>query len=166
MKEHLPFGLVYTIDVLDKDGNVTDSEVIHNLIPTEGLNHTLGVLFKGASQVPTWYIGLYEGVYTPGPTDTAATIAASATECSAYAETSRVPFVSGAVAAGSVDNSASRAEFTMNANKTVYGGFLVSSSTKGGTNGVLLSVVRFTSPKVLESGSVLRVTAGASFSSL
>ncbi len=166
MKEHLPFGLVYTVDVLDKHGNVVDTETVHNVVPTEGLNHTLGVVFKGVSQVPNWYLGLYEGVYTPGPADTAATIAANATECSAYAEATRVAFVSGAVAAGSVDNSASRAEFTLNANKTIYGGFLISSSTKGGTNGVLLSVVRFTSPKVLESGSVLRVTAGASFSSL
>lgn len=166
MKEHLPFGLTYVIDVLDKDGNVVDSETVHNMIPTEGLNHALGVIFKGTSQVTSWYLGLYEGVYTPASDDTAATIASDATECSAYAESTRVPFVSGAVASGSVDNAASRAEFTLNANKTIYGGFLVSSSTKGGTNGVLLSVVRFTSPKVLESGSVLRVTAGASFSSL
>lgn len=166
MKEHQPIGLVYTVETLDKEGRVIDIEVVHNLIPTEGLNHTLGVLFKGASQVTSWFLGLYEGVYTPTAADTAATIAANATECSAYAESTRVPFVSGSVASGSVDNSASRAEFTLNANKTVYGGFLVSSSTKGGTNGVLLSVVRFTSPKVLESGSVLRVTAGASFSSL
>jgi len=166
MKEQQPFGLVYTVEVVNKNGEVSQIETIHNRIPTEGLNHVLNTVFKGGAQYSSWYLGLYEGTYTPTDGDTAASVASSATECTAYAESTRQAFTSGAVASGTLDNTASRAEFTMSANKTVYGGFLVSSSTKGGTNGVLLSIVRFSSPKVLESGSTLRVTAGVSFSSI
>ena len=48
---------------------------------------------------------------------------------------------------------------------TVYGGFLSSSSVRGGTTGTLLSVVRFSTPKVLENGSELRVSAGITLAS-
>lgn len=103
---------------------------------------------------------MYEGNYTPIAGDTAATFPASATESAAYAEATRPALVLGAVTAGAVDNVASRAEFTANASKTFYGGFVSSAAAKGSTSGVLLSAVRFASPKVLSSGEILRVTAG------
>lgn len=156
-------GFVYTVETIDRHGNVLDVERIHNLMPTEGLNHLIATEFKGGTQVATWYIGLYEGNYTPTASDTAATFPALATECVAYDESTRVEFVDGAVSSGAMDNSASRAEFTFNADKTVYGGFISSAAAKSATSGVLSSVVRFSSPKQPGDGGVLRVTAGFEF---
>lgn len=152
-------GFTYVVEVIHPDGRVSQREVVHNLIPTEGLNHQQSVTFKGATQVTTWFIGLYEGNYTPVAGVTAATISADSTECTAYTPGARVEFVEGAVAAGSVDNSASKAQFTFTAAKTVYGGFISSASPKGATTGVLISAVRFASPKNLAIGDVLSVTA-------
>ena len=53
-------------------------------------------------------------------------------EMTGYAEAVRPTLVLGAVAAGSVDNSASAARFTINANATIGGAFLADSLTKGG----------------------------------
>lgn len=165
MKNNLTGGFQYLIEVV-KNGVVIDSEVVHNLLPEEGIAHILSAALKGGTQVSTWYIGLFEGNYTPVPTDTAATFPGAATECTAYAEAARQEWVEGSIVSGTLNNSASRAEFTSNANKTVYGGFVSSNPTKGATSGTLLSVVRFSSPKTFDSGSVLRVTAGFTMTSV
>jgi hypothetical protein len=164
MNTCLEGGFEYLVEVV-KDGRVVDSERVCNLMPSEGITYMLNTTFKGGAQVTGWYVGLYEGNYTPSSSDTAAALPALATECTAYAETARVQWVSGAVSSGTLDNVSSRAEFTFNATKTVYGGFITSSATKGSTSGVLSSVVRFASPKSLDSGSVLRVTAGFTLAS-
>ena len=157
-------GVNYTIDVI-RGGAVVDSETVHNLMPEEGRNHAVSVITKGATQVPTWYIGLFEGNYVPVDSDKASTFPTSATECTAYLPATRVEFVEGAVAAGVVENTASRAEFTATAAKTIYGAFLVSAQAKGAITGVLMSAARFTAPKVLQIDDVLRVTASFSLTS-
>ena len=165
MNERISAGFEYLVELV-KDGQVVDSEVVHNLLPTEAINHILNVVLKSGTQVPTWYMALFEGNYTPLSTDTAATTPAAAVECITYAEAARVEWVEGAVAAGTVNNTASKAEFTSNANKTVYGGFMTSVPAKGATTGTLISIVRFSSPKTFESGSVLRVTGGFTMTSV
>lgn len=162
MNSQAELGFLYYVDVVAPDGTVSQGEWVHNLIPIEGLNHMMGVTFKSVTPVATWYIGLYEGNYTPVPGVTAATISSVSTECVAYTPAQRVTFVSGSVVNGALDNSASKAEFTFTADKTVYGGFIVSASPRNATTGTIISAVRFSSPKVLENGSVLRVTAGNS----
>lgn len=157
-------GVNYTIDVI-RGGAVVDSETVHNLMPEEGRNHAVSVITKGATQVPTWYIGLFEGNYVPVDADKASTFPTSATESTAYLPATRVEFVEGAVAAGVVENTASRAEFTFMAAKTIYGAFLVSAQAKGAITGVLMSAARFTAPKVLQIDDVLRVTASFSLTS-
>lgn len=159
MNANAEAGFTYLIEVV-KDGVIVDSEVCRNLLPVEGANHLISVALKGGAQVPTWYIGLFEGNFTPNVNDVAATLPALATECVAYAGATRGAWVPGAVAAGGVDNSASRTEFTFTANKTVYGGFMSSAPAKGAVTGALISLVRFSSPRVLDIDSILRVTAG------
>ena len=155
-------GFEYVIETV-RDGVVIDREVVHNLIPIEGINYLINAGIKGASQLSSWFVGLYEGNYDPVPGDTAATFPAAATELTAYSEAARPALTLGAVALGAVDNQASRAEFTGTTNgKLVYGGFVSSASAKGSGSGVLLSAVRFTSPKSLDAGTILRVTAGFS----
>lgn len=158
------FGFLYVAEVI-KNGIVVERERVHNLMPIEGENHLLNVAFKGVTQVVAWYLAPYEGNYTPVSASVAATFPGLATECTTYDEATRVAFVPGTVSAGAMDNAASRAEFTFNAQKVIYGGFLTSVSTKGATSGVLGSAVRFASPKNLDSGAVLRLTAGITLAS-
>jgi hypothetical protein len=164
MKDAIKVGFTYKVDAI-KDGVVIDTEIVTNLVPEEGISHILNVIFNSAAAQPNWYIGLFVGDYTPASTDTMASLIATAIETTAYSEATRPQFVSGAEAAGSVDNSASPALFSINAPITVYGGFICPSATKGSTSGPAISVVRFASPKVLDVGVTFRVTAGVAAAS-
>lgn len=147
-------------------GEVIDEEELKNLVVNEGLNHILDVVLHGASQVGTWYLGLFEGNYTPVATVTAATITAASTECTAYDESTRVAYDEAAASGQSITNSASKATFTMNASKTVYGAFLASASAKSATTGVLLSAARFGSSKAVVDDDQLLLTYTFSASSV
>lgn len=141
-----------------RDGKVIDQFAFDNLVVNEGLDHILNTVFHGGTQVGTWYLGLFEGNYTPISTVTAATIAAAATECTAYTESQRQEYNEAAASAQSITNSANRATFTFNATKTIYGGFLVSNPTKSATSGVLLSAARFNASKQVTTDDQLLVT--------
>lgn len=154
-------GFSYEYEI-ERNGEIVERGVEHNLIPTEGKNHMLSVVCNGGTQVPVWYVGIYEVDYAPTVTVTAATLGALTTECTAYDEAARPSWVESTPAAGATDNSASKAEFTMNASKTVYGCFLSSVASKSSGSGVLLSVVKFSTAKALVAGDILRVTAPVS----
>lgn len=164
MKDSAQFGLTYLVEVI-RDGVVVDREEVHNLVPTQGLNHILNVEFKALTQVTAWYLAIFEGNYVPTAADTAASLPAASTESTAYGEATRVLFVGGTVAGGVLDNSASRAEFTMNATKTIYGAYMSSAPAKGATTGVVISSVRFSSAKNLVATDILRITAGMTLTS-
>lgn len=151
-------GFTYLVEHV-RGGVVIDREVVHNLVPTEGLNYILEAALRGGAALSTWYIALFEGNYTPVAGVTAATFPAAATECTAYDQATRVAWTSAAASGGVVTNSASKAIFTINATKTVYGLAQSSVAAKSGTTGVLASVARFTTPKAVEIGDELRVTS-------
>lgn len=141
-------GGVFGIEILDKDGNVKyPYEEFENIVVNEGLDHILNTVLHNGTQVSTWYVGLFKGNYTPLATDTAANITSNATEATEYDETTRVEYNEAASSSQSVTNSANKATFTMNSSITVYGAFLVSTSTKSGTTGTLLAASRFTSAR-------------------
>lgn len=146
------------IGQIRRAGQIIDEFECPNLVVNEGLNSLLNIMFNGASQITTWYLGIFEGNYTPVGSVTAATITAAATECTAYASSTRPEYVEVASTAQSVTNAASRASFVMNATKTVYGAFLVSASAKSATSGVLFSATRFSTAKALESADELLLT--------
>lgn len=141
-----------------RDGKVIDEWQDHNLVVNEGLNALLNIMFAGSTQVATWYLGLFEGNYTPVATVTAATITSASTECIAYDETTRVAYNEAAAASQSITNSASKATFTINATKTIYGAFLVSTNTKSGTTGTLFSAARFSAAKSVVAADQLLLT--------
>lgn len=155
----LKVGFKYFVEHIRK-GIVLSVEECFNLVPTEGMNHILNTEFKTGAQVTSWYVGIFEGNYTPVAGITAATIVAASTECTTYDSSTRPLWDSGTVSAGALDNSASKAEFVMSADKTVYGGFITSSNVKGGSTGVVDSAVRFATAKILETDDTLRITAG------
>jgi len=150
-------GGVYHGQII-RAGRVIEEFEDPNLVVNEGLNSLLNVMFNGTTQIGTWYLGVFEGNYTPVSTVTAATITSASTESTAYASATRPEYVEAAASSQSITNSASRASFVFNATKTIYGAFLVSSSVKSGTTGTLFSAARFATSKAVENGDELLLT--------
>jgi len=141
-----------------RDGKVIEEFEDPNLVVNEGLNSLLNIYFAAATQITTWYVGVFEGNYTPVATVTAATITSASTESTAYASLTRPEYTEAAASSQSITNSANRASFVFNATKTIYGAFLVSASAKSATTGTLFSAARFSSSKNVESGDELLLT--------
>lgn len=139
-------------------GQVIDEFECPNLCVDQGLNSLLGVYFHADTQITAWYMGLFEANYTPVAGVLASGIAAAATETTAYDETTRRVFTPAAAAGKSVTNSASVATFTFNATKTIYGAFLISDNTKGGTSGTLFSAAKFGASKSVVAADQLLLT--------
>jgi hypothetical protein len=135
-----------------------DPAADHNLMVDQGLNSLLDVHYHGTTQITSWYIGLFKGNYTPQASDTAANIAANATEATEYDESNRVDWVEAAASSKAITNSANKATFTINATVTIYGAFLVSTNTKSGTSGSLSAASRFGSARSLVDDDQLLVT--------
>lgn len=149
----------YEIECRDKNGNLKWVEKITNLVTTEGLNDSLDKHLKGSNYSAAWYLGLTGASPVFAAGDTMASHAGW-TEVTAYSESTRPALVFGSVAAGSVNNSASKASYTVNADNTQIGGaFTVANNTKGGTSGVLYGGGAFAGGnKTLSNGDTLNVT--------
>lgn len=148
-----------------REGVLIDEWSDPNLVTNEGLNSLLGIMFHADTQLTSWYVGLFEGNYTPVATDTAANIASNATETTAYTGTTRPAYTVAAASGQSVTNAASTANFTFNATKTIYGGFVISDNTKSGTTGKLFCASRFTTSRAVVSGDQMLVTYALSAAS-
>ena len=144
----------------DKNGKVKWTDEYDTLVTNEGLDHALDVALSGGTQDLTWFVGLTDGTPTVAAGDTM-TSHAGWVEVTAYSEATREAWVDGGVSGQSVSNSASVAQFSINADTTVVGGaFLAAVSTKGGTTGILYAVGAFTAAdKSLVNGDTLDVTA-------
>lgn len=164
--EKAHFGFHYDIETV-KDGVVIDHDRVYNLIPIQGLNYIIEASLRNGTPFPAIYVGLFEGAYTPVPGDTMAAFPGAATELTAYAESTRQVVTLAAADGGVSESSAAKAVVTGSTNgKQAQGAFISSSPTKGSTTGVLLSAVRFPSPKPLDAGTVLRITCGFSAASI
>lgn len=136
------------------------TEVFENIVTTEGLNRILDVMFHGTTQTTTWYCGLVETNTTP-----AAGMNYDVpvfTETTAYDEATRPAYDEAAAAAGSTTNSASKAVFTINATKTMYGAALFSVNTKGdhaaGANNVLYCNALFGTSRAVLDDDIINLT--------
>lgn len=126
-----------------RDGQVVWVDEFENLVVNVGLNDSLDKHLKGSGYTAAWYVGLMGTAPTVDAGDTMASHVGW-TEFTDYSELVRQTLTLGAVAAGSVDNSASKAVFTISGNGTVGGAFLVTNSTKGGGTGTLYGGGAFT----------------------
>jgi hypothetical protein len=150
-----------------RDGQLVWREEFSNLVVTAGLNKYLDATLKTGLASPTWFVGLIVG---PGSGNTyviADTMASHAgwVESVVYSNATRPAFTPGAIAAGSVDNSASKASFTINAGGTVAGAFMADNSTKSGSTGTLLGEGNFTGgDRTVVSGDTLNVQITATIS--
>lgn len=149
----------YRIECRDRDGRLKWIEEFDNLVVTAGLNDSLDKHLKGSGYTAAWYVGLTDGTPTVDPADTMGSHAGWV-EVTAYDEATRPALTLGSVSGGSVDNSASKARFTVSSDGTTIGGaFVTSVNTKGGATGVLYGAGAFTGgDKVLGDNDTLDVT--------
>ena len=149
---------LYEVVAHDRHGNELWRESVPNLVTTAGLNDSLTQHFKGSSYTAAWYVGITAGSPTFAVGDTMSSHAGW-TEVAAYDEANRQTLTLGSVSAGSVDNSASKAVFTISTDSTVIGGaFLVTNNTKSGTTGTLYGGAAFTANRTLNDNDTLTVT--------
>jgi hypothetical protein len=149
-----------------RDGALLWEDTFDNLVTTAGKNNYLDATLKTGVTSPTFFLGLVTG---PGGSNTYAaadTMASHAgwAENTSYSQSTRPAWTPGSVAAGSVDNSASVAVFTINVTGPIVigGAFLANNSTKGGTTGILMGVGSFTAgDRSVILDDVLNVTCTA-----
>ena len=153
------WGAHYKVECYDKNGKLKWVDEFDNLVVDEGLNDNLDKYFKGSNYTAAFYVGLTDGSPTPSASDTMSSHSGW-NEVTAYSESARPTLTLGTVSNKSVDNSANKAQFTINADNTTIGGaFVTTDSTKGGTSGILYGVGAFSSgDKTLDNGDVLQVT--------
>lgn len=149
----------WEFEARDSSGNLKWREEFDNLVVNTGLNDLLDKYFKGSSYSAVFYVGLTDGTPTVAAGDTMSSHAGW-TEVTAYDEATRQTLTLGTVASQSVDNSASKAVFTISTNNTtIGGGFLTTNNTKGGSTGTLYGGGAFTAgDKLLDDGDTLSVT--------
>lgn len=162
--EQASAGGVFKLECYDRDGNFKWETESHNLVVNVGAQYMCGAALTGTTAITTWYLGIYGAgaSNTPAAGDTSASHAGW-TEVTAYSEATRpaCTFAAATLANPSVaTNTASKAQFTMNAGTTVGGAFLISNNTKGGTTGTLFSAADFQAPgdRTVVSGDVLSLT--------
>lgn len=144
---------IYRFECIGADGEVKWAEEVHNLVTNEGLNDVLSKYFKGSGYTAAFYVGL-KATGTPAAGDTLASHAGW-TEVSGYTG-NRQALSLGSVSGQSVDNSASKAAFAINATATVTGAFV--ASVASGTSGILYGAADFGTSRSVISGDTLNVT--------
>ena len=147
---------IWEVVCYGSDGQEKWRELNDNLVVTVGLNALLTEFFKGSSYTATWCIGL-KGTGTALAADTMSSHS-SWTEITDYTQSARPTIALGTPSAGSVDNTASKADFSINGTTTIYGAFLANASAKSGTSGILYGVVDFGSSRAVISGDTLEIT--------
>lgn len=149
----------YVFEAFDRHGCLKWRKEIENLVTNVGLNDLLDKYLKGSSYTAGFYVGLLDATPTVAAGDTMASHAGW-TEITAYDEATRPALTLGTVSGQSVNNSASKASFTISADGTSIGGaFIVTDNTKGGSSGTLYSEAAFSAGnKGLDDGDTLNVT--------
>lgn len=140
-------------------------EEFNNTVVNAGLDDILDKYFKGSAYTASFFVGLFTFAASPGVIAAGDTMSSHAgwTETAGspevYDEATRPALTLGTVSSQSVDNSASKASYTILQTDTIDGAFVTTDSTKGGTSGTLYGVGAFTGgPKTVGNGDTLNVT--------
>lgn len=157
----IPVGTLWEFEHFRK-GKLIDQWQQGNVTTDEGLDAFLDIMFHGSTQITTWYMCTFEDDYTPLITNTYAV--PGYTECEAIGEATRPAFVEAAASSKVMTNSASKATFTYNATKDIYGAALVGGGTDGDTKGdaagggTLFASSAFDTSKSVVNTDVLLIT--------
>lgn len=145
----------YKVWCHDRNGKLKWFEDVENLVVTEGLNELLTRLAKTVPGNVLWYVGL-KSTGTPAAGDIM-TSHVTWTDVVPYSNATRPAFTPGTVSGGSLDNSASKAVFNINATLTIFGAFFTDSATKSGTAGKLYGAGDFSASRGVADGDTLNV---------
>ncbi len=132
-------------------------EETKNLVVNQGLDGLLGSTLAAWTQVTSWFLAVTSGHPTVAAADTGSSHAGW-DEFTGYTAATRPGWTPAAVSGQSIDNSASKASFSINAAASIGGGFLISVNSKGVDGGSLYAVGSF-ALKTLSSGDTLEVQA-------
>ena len=162
----MKFKVVWEFSAWEREGLLWRYKT-KNLITTEGLNDVLTQYFKGSAYTAGWYVGIVrsDNFGTFAAADVASKIVTGVPgvgdnqwrESTAYTQGTRPALTLGSASMGSIDNGASLATFNINATLTLNGGFLSSSSTKGGTSGKLFGEALAVPPQNLVNTNILTI---------
>lgn len=147
----------FRVQCFNRDGSLAWEEKFPNGATSAGLNDMLNVYFNSGGQTATWFIGLINnaGFSALSADDTMASHLGWS-EFTDYSETVRQTWTPASVGGGSITNSTT-SDFTNVSNgNTVYGLFLTTNSTKGGTTGIMWATGAFSVPRTLDSGQILK----------
>lgn len=149
----------YEIQCIAGNGARRWCDEFTNLVVTSGKNDLLTQYFKGAAYNASWFVGLIDSAGFTGisPGDTMNAHGGWA-ESTAYGNAGRPALVLGTATAGSIDNAASVASFSINAAATLKGAFIATSGLKGGAAGTLYSAGMFAADRAVGAGDTLNVT--------
>lgn len=150
-------GILYQAEII-RSGVVIDTITFHNAIPQQAVDYVVGVSVAGEAQILDWRVGLIGAPFVESVSLRTSDIGGSLSEIQTYSETLRPRFI-GVRVANEYDNVSSKAEFTITADCTMCGAFVSSSSQKGSSSGVLLSVASYQTPRDLKSGDVVSMRA-------
>jgi hypothetical protein len=146
IRDGFKFGGIFEVECYDKNGDLKWRDEAHNLWVQEGLEYLLDVIFKNGTRVDPLYVSLIKTTL-PVSDSSMNDNGTGWFEATEYTDTVRQEFVDGAITGTTtkqLDNSDSKASFTMNDTVTLKGAFLTTDNTKGGTTGILLCAVAFT----------------------
>lgn len=142
-----------------REGKVIHRELLKNGVVDVGIDDVLSSAFQDAASKRTgWALGLIDnsGFTALAAADTMASHAGW-TEFTGYSEANRVAWNPAAASSKSISNSTSR-DFTMSSAGTIYGAFLASDNTKGGTTGILWATAAFASPIPVSISDLIKLT--------
>jgi len=146
-----------------RDGKLIDEWDYKNVCVDEGLNSILNVQFHGATQITTWYVGIFNTDTTPAAGTTYAVPVW--TESIAYDNIAvRATYVEAEAASKSITNSANKAAFTMSGTEDIYGAFLCGGGSAATTRqdtaggGTIYCAGKFGASKSVVDNDVLSVT--------
>ncbi len=146
----------YRVECHDREGQLKWVEEFDNLVVQEGLSRYLDAALKTIPGSVAWYVGLKgTGIVVTG--DTLASHVGWS-EINPYSG-NRPAWTPGSITGTTtktVDNSASKAVFTITAALTVYGAFMASVNT--GTAGIMIGAGDFGTARAVEIGDTLSVT--------
>lgn len=135
-----------------------EADVIGNVLPTQGINHCLGVWLGAVAKPAGWYLSLYQNNVDPAANWTAANVVANAGESTSttegYTQATRPQFTPNAATSGHIDNVGNEARFTIATASTVdfNGLFLISDNVRGGGSGFLGSAAAMPLTRTLQNG--------------
>ena len=158
-----------------RDGKLIGEEIFSpNIVVTQGKDYIADVAYNNnAAQQTTWYLALYGNNLSPASNDTAdgtgqgqaTPIATRLGELNSELDNGTNPVretwtpnssVPNTGAASS--NSENPASFTMAADDTIYGAYLISDSVKAGITGILLAASDFGTSRVVLTSDILQLT--------